>query len=667
MSGLKRAAREQQEEQCDDGLTRPEQLRLINAKVAGIVARQEACWEECRRELEELDVRICEWDDLDKSQKDELRETCRDDITPGLTPMALTLSPGHPLPHLPHLTLALAVVLRTETRERPQLAEVALPAGEGRFFRVPGEKYHFIPIEEVVRANLDMLYPDMRIEGSYVFRVTRGGDLAIDEDEADDLLDAVADAVDRRPHNPAIRLEVERSMPLLVRELLLENLRRELGPEEVELEPADVQETDGLMDLRCLDELKLPDSPALRYPGFEGRVPLDAAEPMFEAIRKRDLLFHHPFDSFEATVCRFIDEAAKDQGVTAIKITLYRMGSRSPIAESLLEAARAGKQVVAFIELKARFDEEHNVGWARKLEDVGGHVVVGLVGFKNHAKVCLVVRRENGKPVRYIHAGTGNYNSRSGRQYTDLSLFSADEKLCDDVSDLFNVLTGGTRPPQGLSGGSLVSPYQLAESVIERIDHEASLARAGRPARIKAKLNGLSDSEIVRALYRAAADGVEVDLVVRSICTLRPGVPGRSDRIRVVSVVGRFLEHSRIYHFGNDGSPYYYIGSPDLRPRNLRRRVEVLAPVNDPGHRAILDRLLDLYLSDPTGWDLLPDGEFRRRSGQGISAQETLIRDAESAESGDRDGAVGATSPANREAKRSTDQASQTRFERRRT
>lgn len=629
MAGLKRAAREQYEEQCQDGLTHPEQLERIVERVQHIVKRQEQCWLACRRDLEKLGVRLVDWDELDDAQRSRLRAACIDEIQPSLTPMAMTLSPGHPLPHLPHLTLALAVVIRRQTGDRLHLAEVELPAGTRRFLAVPGQAFHFIQVEEVIRANLDLLYPDAFIDGAYVFRVTRGGDLALDEDAAADLLDAVSEAASRRPRNPAIRLEVERGTPGFVRELLLENLRRELGPSEVELEASDVQEIDGLIDLRGVDELTLPDAPGIRYPKFRGTRPIAASRPMVDAIRERDLLFHHPFDSFASTVIRFLDEAVADPDVTAIKITLYRTGDPSPIVEKLLEASQQGKQVVAFVELKARFEEQHNIGWARKLESAGGHVVYGLVGFKNHAKVCLVVRRERGKMARYVHIGTGNYNAQSGLQYTDLSLFSAREDLAADAGDLFNALTGGSRPPQGLSRGCLVSPSQLMEEVLALISHEASIARAGRPARITAKLNGLSDSEVVRALYRASCDGVQIDLVVRGICTLLPGIPGRSERIRVSSVMGRFLEHSRIYRFGNDGVPLYYIGSADLRPRNLRRRVELLVPVPGPSQRAYLDHVLELYKDDATAWDLTSSGDYVKRSHGGVGAQSALMAEAE--------------------------------------
>jgi polyphosphate kinase len=342
-----------------------------------------------------------------------------------------------------------------------------------------------------------------------------------------------------------------------------------------------------LLDLRCLGDLPLPPSPELEFPPLRMRSPVAADASMFDLVRERDLLVHHPFDSFEHTVVRFLRDAAADPAVTTIRITLYRVGDPSPVVESLLHAAHSGKRVVAFVELKARFDEEHNVSWARALE-------------------------------------------RAGRQYTDLSLFSARENLTTDIADLFNALTGSSQPPHGLSNGALVAPNQLLGGVLARIARETAHARAGRPAAINVKVNGLSDPEVVRALYDASEAGVEIDLVVRGICTLAPGVPGRSSRIRITSVVGQFLEHSRIYRFANDGAPEYFIGSSDLRPRNLRRRVELLVPVSDPELRARLDRILELYQRDPTGWDLRSDGSYLQRSGAGRSAQAELAAYVES-------------------------------------
>jgi polyphosphate kinase len=379
---------------------------------------------------------------------------------------------------------------------------------------------------------------------------------------------------------------------------------------------------DGLLDLRCLNELQMPANPALTFAPLKAQDAIASERSMFELMRAGDFLLHHPFQSFDGSVVRFIREAAADPDVTVIKITLYRVGSPSAIIDALLDATKAGKRVVAFVELKARFDEDQNVTWAKALEAAGANVVYGMVGLKNHAKVALVVRRENGKLQSYVHVGTGNYNARSGRQYTDLSLFSARTDLSADVSDLFNGLTGSSLPPRGLSRGAVTAPHQLLPALTAHIERETGNARAGKPAAIRAKLNGLSDPDIVDALYAASSAGVQIDLVVRGICTLRPGVPGVSENIRVKSVLGRFLEHSRIYRFENAGAPEYFIGSSDMRPRNLRRRVELLVPVLDSGSRKTLDDILDRYIGDSSAWELLSSGAYFQRAAGSSQAQE---------------------------------------------
>jgi polyphosphate kinase len=627
MGGLRKAAQEQSEEQFDDGLTRGEQVRLIGSRVVDLTQRQSRCAAECLLDLERVGVRILKWSELNDLQRETLRAQCRDQIHPALTPMAVTLSPGHPLPHLPHLTLALAVVQRDPKDGRLHIAELDLPDDAPRFMEVPGGTGSVVAIEEVVRANMDLVYPEGRIEGVYVFRVTRGGDLDLDEAGADDLIQAVADAAERRPYNPAVRLEVQSNMPIFVRDLVLSSLGRESPDDPAPLGPSDVTEIEGLLDLRALSRLRLPDDPSLTYEPFQAREPISESESILGLSRESDLLYHHPFDSFALTVVKFLREASADPDVTTIKITLYRVGNSSAIVDALMDAVRKGKRVVAFIELKARFDEEHNVAWARKLESAGAHIISGLVGLKNHAKVALVVRREQGQLRSYVHVGTGNYNTRSGLEYTDLSLFSSRDNLTDDAADLFNSLTGGSVPPQELSRGALVAPHQLKDELLGLIEREASNARVGNPARITAKLNGLSDAEVVRALVKAASDGAQIDLVVRGICTLRPRDFGKG-RITVVSVVGRFLEHSRIYRFENAGTPEHYIGSADLRPRNLRRRIELLVPVVDSSHKEELDRILAKYLEDPTAWELAQDGQYAQRAGEGTGAQEFFMNSA---------------------------------------
>ncbi|MEP6999163.1 MAG: polyphosphate kinase 1 [bacterium] len=625
MSELRREAAEWNgDDDSEDGLTPVDRLARVEKEVAALLAAQSRCADDCLRAAEAVGVRLVQWSALTSQEREALTVRCRDEIYPNLTPLAMTLSPGHPLPHLPHLGLSLAVVFHREPGGAPHLAEFELPSDVPRLLPIPGRERDVITIEELLRANVDLLHPNVHVESAHLFRVTRGGDLALDEEGAESLLAAVAQATEMRPYNAAVRVEVERAMPAFVSELVLESLRRDAMAQDAQVAVDELQVIEGLIDLRCLAELPLPELPALEYPPLRVREPIAAERSMFDVVRAGDVLVHHPFDSFDATVVRFVQEAAADSSVTTIKITLYRVGDPSPVVAALLDAVNAGKRVVAFVELKARFDEGHNVTWARALERAGGNVVYGLVGLKTHAKVALVVRREGDKLRRYAHVSTGNYNARSGRQYTDFSLFSARDDLTSDVADLFNELTGSSRPPQGLTRGALVAPHQLLPRIIAFIAREAAHARAGRKASIAIKVNGLSDPEIIRALYLASEAGVQIDLVVRGICTLRPQVAGLSERIRVVSVVGRFLEHSRIYRFSNDGAPVYLIGSSDLRPRNLRRRVELLVPVEAPEHHALLDRILSLYLDDETGWDLLSDGSYRRSGREGASAQASL-------------------------------------------
>ncbi len=604
-----------------------ERLEAVEHEIATILAAQAQCATQCLAEAAIHGVGLLTWDALTGAEREALRTRYLEEIQPDLIPQAITLSPGYPLPHLPHLGLFVAVVFRARAGERTRLAEHELPGDVPRLLPISGRSGAVIAIEEVLRANAHLLHPDAVVDGTYLFRVTRGGDLQILEDESSDLLGAVALATERRPHNPAVRVEVERSMPAHVGTLILDNLRREAFGRDMELTVDAVQVVDGLLDQRCLQTLPLPLGEPFEYPELSAHVPIAADQSLFEAIRQGDVLVHHPFESFDATVVRFFQDAAHDPDVTTIKTTLYRVGNPSPVVEALLTAARAGKQVFALVELQARFDEEHNVHWARTLERAGGRVVYGLPGLKVHAKMALVVRREGTVLSRYVHVGTGNYNTRSGRQYTDLSLFSTRDALATDVGNLFHAFETASPLPPRLPHGALVAPHQLLTALLHLIDRESEHARAGRPAQITIKVNGLADTEVVRALYRASQAGVRIDLVVRGICTLRPGVTGRSQRIRVVSVVGRFLEHSRIYRFANNGDTEYFIGSSDLRPRNLRRRVELLVPIPNAEHRRRLDMILSRYLDDPTAWELTERGTYERRSGNAEGAQLTLTQD----------------------------------------
>jgi len=624
VSGIKRSALEQAEERTPDGLTPRQQLDLISLHTQALVGRQYRCYTACAAEAAAHGARMVMWNELDAGRRDELRGLMRDELLPALTPMAMTLSPGHPFPRLRHLSLSLAVVLLDRPGSAPHFAQVELPHDAPRFTKVPGMNA-VIAIEELVRGNLDLLYPSAVVEQAYAFRVTRGADLEIDEDLAPSLLHAVEEASRRRFDQPVVRVEVERQMPAVLRDVVLREMRREHGGSA--LDSDDVYEVDGPLDLGGLAELPMMAEAHLCYPPFVGVDPLPHNQSLWSLIDERDRLFHHPFDTFDATVLRFFREAAADPDVTAIKMTVYRAGDQSPIVAALVGAAEAGKDVVAFVELKARFDEERNIAWAKRLEAAGGRVVYGLVGVKNHAKVALVVRRDGKRLRRYVHAGTGNYNADTARRYTDFSLMTSDIDVTADIQDLFNDLTGSSRAPGELARGCLLSPKQLLPELLSRIEREAAHARAGRGGHIRMKFNGLSDPDVVSALFRASQDGVRVELVVRGVCTLRPGVTHTSENVRVVSVLGRLLEHARVFCFANAGTPEYYIGSADLRPRNLRRRVELLVPVKDRACRAQLDTLLDSYLSDPTAWELTSAGEYVRRHGVGPGTQELLLRE----------------------------------------
>jgi len=608
-------------------------LDALAIRVRALVARQLRCLtEELLPALAARGVRVRSWDGLGTDQQAALTASFERDILPALTPTTLSPSPGHPLPRLVSLGLSLMVVLEGEGGGGSQLAYVPLPAHIPRFAAVPGSA-DVIPLEAVVKANVATLFPSTPPEEVHLFRVSRIGEVDIDEDASASLLAAMEDEVESRPFKPVVRLEIQRSMSREVRARLLRELHRErVGGESAWLERADVYEVDGPLDLGGFSELaalKLPAGDSGRFEAFTPRRPLTRADSIFEVLRQGDVLVHHPYDEFEDTVGRFLWEAAEDPQVVSIKLTLYRTGRDSPVVDALLEALRRGKEVSVFLELKARFDEESNIAWTHRLAESGGHVVYGVVGFKTHAKTALVVRREEGGLRRYSHVASGNYNAATARLYTDLGLLSSDPDLGADLTDFFNVLTGSSGPPVEDFRRLLVAPHTLAQEIQRRIDREIEHARAGRPALIQAKLNGITDSKVVRALYRASEEGVRVDLVVRAICTLRAGLPGLSSRIRVVSILGRFLEHARIYYFHNAGVDEYFTGSADWRTRNLRRRVEVVAPVDDPAARGRLRGILDAELTDPRAWVLRADGVWERRQEQGPTAQAHFLSGAE--------------------------------------
>ncbi len=604
---------------------------LDSARVNQLLARQQDAIADCLARLAERGHRIRRWESLDPSEREGLRLRFRREFFPILTPRAITQSPGHPFPVIPALTLSLAVALQDERTGPLHFAYVRLPSALPRFVELPGGG-DLVPMEEVVAANLALLYPDRTVEEVALFRVTRKGDLDLEEAAAGDLLQAIEEELDQRAINPIVRLEVEQGASRLLRDMLVQELRFEGGHGGAVLGDLVIHDVGGLMapaDLRQLASLPVPGG---LFPPFTGRDPLRAEPSLWEQLRERELLLHHPYDDFSASVLRLLREAAEDPAVVAVKLTLYRTGENSPVVDVLIRAAEAGKEVAVFVELKASFDEARNIADVKRLERAGAQVVYGLVGLKNHAKVALVVRREGGEVRRYVHVGTGNYNAATARLYTDLGLLSTDPALGDDIGDLFNELTGTSRPPGAALRRLLVAPEQLLPGLLERIAREAEHARRGRPARIRAKLNGLDDPEIIRALYAASQAGVDVGLVVRGLCRLKPGVPGLSERIRVRGLVGRFLEHARIYHFGNDGADDYLIGSADWRSRNLRRRVEVAVAVLDPACRGRLDLILSRELADPSGWELEADGSYHQlRSvpvGDPATAQAQAISDA---------------------------------------
>jgi polyphosphate kinase len=603
-------------ERSPDGLTPVEQLDAIAIRLHPLIARQYRSFHELvRGPLAAQGIRIRDWTELDTGERAGLARRFADDVAPLLTPKALTRAPGHAFPHLADRRVSLAVMLRDGPDGPPHFATVELPPSLPRFLAVGGDG-GAVALETLVRAHLGALFPGREILEAHAFRVTRSGDIQLDELGAASFVQAVAEEVRRRPWGPVVRLEVERAMPPALRELLQRELRFEESELASALGPSDVYAADGPVHLGAVGELAgAHPRPELDYPPLAARDPFPAGRSVFDALDSGDVLVQHPYDGFAQSFERFIVEAADDPAVAAIKITLYRPGGPSALGEALRRAAARGKDVSVFVELKARFDEELNIGWAQSLEAAGIHVITGVATLKTHAKIALVIRRTDGRTRRYAHLGSGNYNPDTARLYTDLGLFTADEAITEDLHALFNELTGSSRAPRAAFRRLLVAPTNMLDRFLALIAREAEHARAGRGGRIRAKLNGLADCTVIGALYRASQAGVDVRLVVRGVCMLRPGVPGLSERIQVVSVLGRFLEHARIYHFENGGAPEYYIGSADWRPRNLRRRIEVVTPVDDAAARARLDGILERELADPDAWSLSSDGSYARGMG----------------------------------------------------
>ncbi|MGB2926783.1 MAG: polyphosphate kinase 1 [Limnothrix sp.] len=603
-----------------DGRSPSQQLIDINKRLKELVQIQDQHFQHTLKpSLAEKEIYIVDYLDLNREQRNYLQDFYQDYIFPVLTPLAV--DPSHPFPHISNLSLNLAVVIREpDNDEQERFARVKVPKNFSRFVTLPEELCYYpdqdkaawvgVPIEQVISHNLDTLFPEMDIQECYAFRVTRNASLSVEEDEADDLMFAIEEQLHKRRFSGStVRLEIHHSMPEDVQEMLVK---------ELELEESDVYEVEGLLGLESLFSFlglpmnELKDEPWKPVkPAWLDSGDLESMN-FFRLIRQGDRLLHHPYNSFASTVQAFITQAAHDPHVLAIKMTLYRTSGDSPIIAALINAAQNGKQVAVLVELKARFDEENNINWARTLEQKGVHVVYGLAGLKTHTKVVLVVREEKKKIRRYVHIGTGNYNPKTANLYTDLGLLSCRDDLGADLTDLFNFLTGYSR--QASFRKLLIAPVTLRGRMVEMIEREIEQVRKGGSGRIVAKMNSLVDFEMMKVLYRASQGGVKIDLIVRGMCCLRPGVPGLSENISVISVIGRFLEHSRIFYFQNGGAEEMYIGSADWMTRNLSRRVEAIAPIEDPKLIGDLNEILGVMLSDNRlSWELQPDGRYLQK------------------------------------------------------
>jgi len=622
IAGLKRRQSTGLTVRSPDGLSIREQLVRVTERTQELMHRHaNAFLKDVAPRLEDENIRIVHWEDLSDPDSMRLREYFRDQVFPVLTPLAV--DPAHPFPYISGLSLNLAVSVRDGETGISHFARVKVPNNVPRFVPVGADDSGatFLPLEDLIAAQLPQLFPGLEVVAHHLFRVTRNADLEVEEDRDEDLLQALERELARRRFGPAVRLEVTDSMDPQILELLLSEL--EIGRQDVVVVP-------GLLDLASLWQLHEVDRPELKDEPFvpathprlsEGETP----QSVFAMLREGDVLVHHPYQSFATSVQRFIEQAAADPNVLAIKQTLYRTSGDSPIVNALIDAAEAGKQVVVLVEIKARFDEEANISWARELEKAGCHVVYGLVGLKTHCKTALVVRREGGVIRRYCHIGTGNYNPKTARIYEDLGILTADPRVGADLTDLFNTLTGYSR--QTAYRTLMVAPHGIRSGLVDKIRREMRHAAEGRPAGIRFKVNSLVDEQIIDALYEASNAGVGVELLIRGICALRPGVEGLSENIQVRSIVGRFLEHSRVMAFTNAGEPEFWIGSSDLMHRNLDRRVEVLLKVCDERAREELGAMFDRAMAPGVRcWTLGADGEWTRGGERDYQAE--LIRQA---------------------------------------
>jgi polyphosphate kinase len=610
IGGLKQQAIAGMQELTVDGRTPQQQIAECLVEIRAFEAEQRALLPELLKRLAEADIHVLAFDQLSPAEQAAIREYYLRNIFPLMTPQAM--DPAHPFPFISNLSLNLLVTLRAPDDSEPSLARVKVPVGLGipRFLRVDGTR-RFVPLEDVVAHTLDLLFPEAKIDGYEFFRVTRNANTERDEDEADDLLALIESELRERRFAPIVRMEAVKGMNPMHRGMLA----AELGLDEHD----DVFEIDaGMLAMRDLMELTSVDNPALHDPPHHpvDHARLTPSRNIFHVIREAgSILLMHPYESFPTSVGRFLREASEDPKVRAIKMTLYRTSSDSEVIGYLCDAARNGKQVAVVVELKARFDEAANIQFAEQLEEYGIHVTYGVVGLKTHCKVILVVRQDYNGLRRYAHVGTGNYHAGTARLYADFGLLTNDDAIGADLTQLFNFLTTGYRAGRTFKK-ILPAPALLKRALLEKIDREIKLQRSGSPGLIQMKMNALEDVDITRALYRAAQAGVKIDLIVRDTCRLRPGIPGLSESVRVVSVVGRFLEHGRIYYFRNGGAEEYFIGSADCMKRNLESRVEAVAPVEDPTLRKELRAVFDLQLKpNHAAWEMHPDGSYVRLPG----------------------------------------------------
>ena len=611
VAGIKEQVRADIVEHSPDGKSPSQQLNAIHDRVADMVRRMNDCfWKDLHPKLAAEGIQLLAMKEVGGEDRAKIADLFAREIYPVLTPLAF--DPGHPFPYISNLSLSLAVVVKTPTGEE-RFARVKVPNVLPRLVQIPNGEvsdghFRFVWLEDVIAENLQLLFPGMTVEESYAFRITRNADIEIQEDEAEDLIHSIEESIRQRRYGSVVRVGVQKTMPQRVKEFLIENL---------EVTPDDVYELNPPLGLSHLIELLRLPRPELKDLSYvpAGLTTDEEGEDIFSVIRRGDVLLHHPYDSF-LPVVQFIRAAATDPNVLAIKQTLYRIGKESPLIPLLVEAAENGKQVAVLVELKARFDEENNIGWALQLERAGVHVVYGLVGLKTHAKMALVVRREHDGLRRYVHLGTGNYNPLTARVYTDLSFITCRPEIAEDATEVFNYLTGYSRRDSYKK--LAVAPVTLRETLAGLIDREAGHARNGRPAHIIMKMNALTDVRMIARLYEASKAGVRIDLIVRGVCSLRPGVKGASESVQVVSIVGRYLEHSRVYFFENGGQPELYLSSADIMDRNLDRRVELMFPIEDEKLlRMVRKEVLDAALADTVrGRQLGPDGDYHPAAAQ---------------------------------------------------